>query len=204
MLALVLAGAALADHPIIRFNAVDQAAARATVLKGPDLGTGWAGGFKKPDLSSAPPCANYHPKQSDLVTTGAAESAFQSGGVVVDSEAQIEQTAHMLKLDWQRTFTPGLLPCLRIAFKAQFGTKATVVSVQRTAFPQVAPYTAAIRALIDVPQGANKLRVITDLIVFGSHRTELTLTVTAAGRSPTAVHVLEVQLARLLVSRVHT
>jgi hypothetical protein len=57
----------------IKFNAADQAAARAVVIRRADLGsTGWAGGPTKPDLSSGPTCANYHPKVSDLVLTGAA------------------------------------------------------------------------------------------------------------------------------------
>jgi hypothetical protein len=201
LLGLVLAGVALADKPIIRLNAADQAAARAVVLKASDLGTAWKGGFKTPDLTSAPPCGGYHPKQSDLVTTGAAETEFQNSGTDIDSEAQIQQTAAMVKLDWKRTFTPQLLTCLRAAFKQSFGTKATVVSVDQVAFPRVGALTRAYRALIDVPSGGTKIRLLTDLVAFGGGRTELTLRVTTAARAGAAVHVLEIQLAHLMVGR---
>lgn len=201
VLGLVLAGVALADKPIIRFNAADQAAARAVVLRASDLGTAWKGGFKTPDLTSAPPCGSYHPKQSDLVTTGAAETDFQNGGTDIDSEAQVQQTAAMVKLDWKRTFTPQLLPCLRSAFKQSFGTKATVVSVDQVSFPQVGALTRAYRAVIDVPSDGTKIRVVTDLVAFGRRRTELTLRVTAAGRAGAAAHVLEIQLAHLMIGR---
>ena len=59
----------------IKFNPADQAAARAVVIRRADLGSsGWVGGPTKPDLSSGPTCANYHPKVSDLVLTGAART----------------------------------------------------------------------------------------------------------------------------------
>ena len=72
---------ALADNgnrQKIRFNAADQAAARAAVLRRSDLGSGadWKGGARKPDLTQTDPCPNYNPKQSDLVLTGIAETQF--------------------------------------------------------------------------------------------------------------------------------
>ena len=54
------AAVALADNgnrQKIRFNAADQAAARAAVLRRSDLGSGadWKGGAKKPDLTKTDP-----------------------------------------------------------------------------------------------------------------------------------------------------
>src|SRR5436305_11181987 len=88
----------------IRYNAADQAAARATVLRRSDLlpSTGWTGGRTKPDLSPPPSCPNYHPKQSDLVLTGAAQSNFRRGPLVIGNEVQILKTRRMVRLDWQR------------------------------------------------------------------------------------------------------
>jgi hypothetical protein len=46
----------------VRLNPVDQAAARAVLIRRADLGsTGWQGGRVKPDLSAGPTCPNYHP-----------------------------------------------------------------------------------------------------------------------------------------------
>ncbi|MFL5900569.1 MAG: hypothetical protein ACJ75S_05165, partial [Solirubrobacterales bacterium] len=72
--ALVLAGAAVADKEQIHLTAAGQQAARAAVMQRSDLGgaSGWTGGSKKPDLSGGTGCANFQPKQSDLVLIGAA------------------------------------------------------------------------------------------------------------------------------------
>ena len=78
-LGLMFVQAALAaDKQPIRFNAADQAAAKAVTLKAADLGPGWKGGPKKPDLSQDDKCVT---KVSDLVITGAASSKFQGPGV---------------------------------------------------------------------------------------------------------------------------
>jgi hypothetical protein len=90
----------------IRLTSADNAAARHVVLREADFGgvTGWSGGAKKPDLSSSGPrCANFHPKYSDLVLTGIAESEFQNSGVYIDDEVQMLKTAPMVRLDWQRS-----------------------------------------------------------------------------------------------------
>ena len=49
----------------IHFNAADQAAAKRAVALRTDLGSGGGpAASRKPDLSAAPTCANFHPKQS--------------------------------------------------------------------------------------------------------------------------------------------
>ena len=74
-LGLVFVQAAFAaDKQPIRFNAADQAAAKAVTLKAADLGPAWKGGARKPDLTSDDDCSF---KRSDLVLTGAAKSEFK-------------------------------------------------------------------------------------------------------------------------------
>lgn len=103
VLAAVLVPVAVAasrqDREQIRFNPSDQAAAHAAVLRRGDLGPGWKGGPAKPDLSSGMSCPGYHPKQSDLVLTGAAETHFQHTSLDVRSVAQVLQTPTMVALD---------------------------------------------------------------------------------------------------------
>jgi hypothetical protein len=120
--ALATAGLAFAgdgNKQQIRFNAADQSAARAVVLRKSDLGSAsdWKGGARKPDLSAAPSCPNYNPKQSDLVLTGIAETQFSQGTIVFDSEVQVLATPRMVRLDWQRsgsspTFARRVEPCV--------------------------------------------------------------------------------------------
>ena len=202
-LALAAAAFAAAKQPI-RFTPAGQAAARAVVLQRADLGSasGWTGGAKKPDLSSDTHCANFHPKDSDLVLIGAAETDWQHAGLEFDSEAQVLQTPKMVQLDWQRTvLSPHLLPCLRETLAKAGGASAAVVSVARLAFPQVAPYTRAFRTVVEVTSGTQKVRVLIDVVLIGRGRTEVTLTTTAPLAAEAVVRPAELRLARLLASR---
>jgi hypothetical protein len=204
-----VAVASVADKEQIRLTNAGQAAARAAVLTKADLGTapGWTGGAKKPDLSSTPACPGFRPKQSDLVVNGAAETVFKQPAIQFDSEAQVLETAHMVKLDWQRTvLAPEVLPCLRSAAAKSAGTSAHVVSIRRIAFPRVATYTNAIRILLDVKTSASTtpVKVFVDLVLVGRSRTEITLTTTAPLLASVAVRAAEVRLARILAGRVRT
>jgi hypothetical protein len=200
--ALVLSAAAWADNYKFRFNAADQAAARAAVLQRADLGTAvsWKGGATKPDLSAQPNCPNYHPVPSDLVVSGAAESDFSTTGLELDSEAELLQTASMVRLDWQRSLTPALLPCLRSQFARTVGAK--LVSLKRIAFPHVATHTAAFRILVDVAAAGSTAHVMVDVVLIGRGRTEISLRTTAPFANTQVVTAAEVRLARILVSRI--
>jgi hypothetical protein len=189
----------------VHLNAADQANAHAVVLKRSDLGTapGWKGGAKKPDLSSAPLCPSFAPKQSDLVVTGAAESDYKNAGLEFDSEAQVLQTAKMVQLDWQRSVqTPKLVPCLRSAMQKAVGTSGKVASVRKVAFPQLATHTAAFRAVIDVTSNGTTVPVRLDTVLVGRGRTEVTLTVTSPDAAASVVFPAEIRVARLLASRI--
>jgi hypothetical protein len=201
---LVFVAVAVADKQKIQLTKAGQAAARSAVLTRADLGTsqGWTGGAKKPSLSSEPPCANFNPKQSDLVLIGAAETVWKNSGLQFDSEAQVLKTPTMVGLDWQRTvLAPQVEPCLRGALSKQVGNNAHLVSFGRLAFPKVATYTRAYRALVDVNSGSGKVRVLFDVVLAGRGRTEVTLTTSAPYAAEAVVSPAEVRLARLLASR---
>jgi hypothetical protein len=206
--ALTTAAVALAGNgnkEKIRFNAAGQAAARAAVLRKSDLGSGssWTGGARKPDLSAADTCPNYNPKQSDLVLTGAAATRFSAGTLVFDSEAQVLQSARMVRLDWQRSvLAPGLLPCLRSMAAKSSPVNATVVSIEKLPFPRVATYTAAFRLITDVRSSNGKLRILVDIALFGRRRTEVMLTTSAPYSARVPVKASEIRLARILVGRI--
>ncbi len=193
------------DKEQVHLNAKDQAHALGAVLKRADLGSaaGWTGGAKKPDLSSSPPCADFHPKQSDLVLTGAAETDWKHAGLEIDSEAQILRTPRMVRLDWQRSVvSPKLLPCLREAFTKEAGSTAKVVSVHKVSFPHLATHAALFRVLVDVTSNGTTVRIRSDAILIGRSRTELTVTVTSLDSAAASVYPAELQISRLLASRI--
>jgi len=201
---LLLAGAALADKEQIHMTAAGQKAARAAVLARADIGTapGWVTRTRKPDLSGNIACADFHPKQSDLVLNGAAEVEWSRPGLDLDSEAQVLETPAMVKLDWQRTvLATGVEACLRSLFQKQSTSTARFVSFGRLAFPAVGTYSRAYRVLFDYTQSSQTVRVSVDLVLVGSGHTEITLTTTAPLAAGLAVKSLEVRLARALEAR---
>lgn len=187
----------------IKFNRADQAAARAVVIRRSDLGSSsWQGGPVKPDLSAGPTCPNYHPKVSDLVITGAARTDFRRSAFDFGSQAGVLKTRRMVRLDWRRSvLAPGVVSCLRRTTDATLGPNARVVSYAKLPFPRVAPYTALFRGVIQVQTQGQAVRLLTDLVVIGRKRTELTLSVAGPASAKQEISAAELRLARVLVSR---
>jgi len=204
--ALVTAGVVLAGNPTketIARTAAGNAQAKAEVVRQADLGSGWKGGFKKPDLSSSMPCTSYRPKQSDLVLIGVAETTFSKLPFAVDSEAQVLRTASMVQRDWQRTILDSrVMPCLRQGFAKALGSTAKLVSFGRIAFPRVTKLTRAFRAVFSVKTQIGPVPVEIDFIAVGSGRNELALTLSGPAAAKTQLHSTAVRLARLLAGRV--
>lgn len=196
------AGMATGNREQVRLTPAGKAAARAVVLKRADLGPlpGWVGGRKKPDLSSSG-CASWHPKQSDLVLNGAAETQWKRPGLVLDSEAQVLATPQMVLLDWKRTMRPQLLTCLR-SFSAKAKNGERLVSVRWHSFPRVVPHTRLVRLVVDVKTSGRTVRMMLDLLAMGQGRTEITLTTTAPLADASVVLPAEFRIASLLASRV--
>jgi hypothetical protein len=187
----------------IKFNAADQAAARAVVLRRADLGSsGWAGGRVKPDLSAGPSCPNYHPKVSDLVLTGAARATFRRGGFEFDSQSGVLKTRRMVALDWRRSvLAPGVVPCLRRTIAKELGPTLKVISFAKLPFPHLSTYAARFRAVISGTAQGQTVRVVTDVVLFGRGRTEITLTVAGPAAAKSGLSAAEIRLARVLISR---
>jgi hypothetical protein len=207
----VAAASAGDDQAKIQLTPAGQAAARAAVLTRADLGSGsgWTGGPVKPSTGSQKLCANFQPKQSDIVHTGEARSVFKAKGLEFQSEATVVRTAAMARLDWQRNFrAPNMLGCMRSIFakvaaksKAPDGTPGRLVSFEELKFPHITPQTAAFRVIIDFPTDKGTLQVLSDLVFVARGRTEISLTTsTPAALGPT-VFPAEVRLARVLARR---
>ena len=201
--ALVLTQSAAADRQPVRFNAGDQAAARAAVLSKADLGgvAGWKGGPTKPDFTPTP-CGGYEPKSSDLLVTGAAASEWQhTSGLVFMTEAWVLKTPAMVKLDWRRSVEQrGYIDCL---IEKQFAgsTEMRVVSFKQTPFPKLAPLCRRYRLLVDYSSEGRTMRIMFDVIMIAKARTELSLVAVAPYAGRREVEAAELRLARMLVGR---
>jgi hypothetical protein len=180
----------------------DQALARSVVLKTADLGSSstWSGGLSAAGTTQLRSCPNFHPRQSDLVITGDEQSDYTrtGGGMQYHDEAQVMQTANMVRLDWQRNvLDPAALSCLRTFFVKNLVGGAQLVSLSPLAVPHIATYTAGYRALVD--QGG--VRNMIDVLFVGRNRTEITLEISAPYAARVKVEQSERHLAKLLVAR---
>lgn len=190
----------------IRFNAADQAAARAVVIRPGDLGSsGWQGGRFKPSLSNLSAglsCPNYHPKLSDLVITGAAAARYRRSAFEFDSVSEVLKTRRMVALDWRRSvLVSGAVPCLRREMSNGLGSSAKLVSFRKLPFPHVSTYTALFRGVISAQAAGQNVRILADILLFGRSRTEITLNVAGPATAKSAISAAERRLARTLISR---
>jgi hypothetical protein len=204
--ALLLAGtaaASTADHNQIKLTAKDQAAAKRIVLRAADLGGSWLGGYVKPDLNDALVCANYHPKQSDLVVTGAAESKFSVTGAQLDSIAQVFQTPAMVETDWKRSvLNPQLASCLKTTLAGNLSSTQKLVSLGRVAFPDGhGIHGREYRLVIQETSSGTPVLGLLDLVVFSRGRSELSLTTVGAYSERTSITHVERVLAGIMLTR---
>jgi hypothetical protein len=201
-LAALAAVAAAARADKIAFTAADQKTAHAIVLKAADLGAGWKGGAKKPDLSDSKlGCPSVKEKPPAIVATGAAETDFSNGPVDVDSEAEVVQSAAMVAADFHFATLPGIVDCMRRLAAKQFAGKTKLVSIARRSVTHVTPQTAGYRIVVDVKSGTKTVPILLDILFVGKGRTELSLMVAAPAAARRTVQAAETRLARLMASR---
>src|SRR5262245_4462558 len=172
--ALVVASAAAADDYTRKVVAADQAAAKAAVLRTGDFGPLTVkGGPVKP---SAPDgdrmCSYFDPKESDLVLTGEAESAWQATGIEFRSSVLVLRTKDMVRTDWKRTFVPICLRCMADGLKKEMGSTGKLISLKRMSFPKIGEQTYAFRLVMDMTSGATRVRLHFDWVTFTQGRTE--------------------------------
>jgi hypothetical protein len=200
-LGLVFVQAALAaDKQPIRFNAADQAAAKAVTVKAADLSAVWKGGAKKPDLTPDDDCSY---KRSDLVLTGAAKSEFKMQGASITSESNVLQSPAMVAAEWRRSFgSSTYMACARKVVMDTDEANVKFVSFKKIAFPKLAQYSTRYRMVADYGDAGSSVRVLVDIVMLGRGRTEISLILTVPYADRAAADAAERQLATLLVSRI--
>jgi hypothetical protein len=198
----------LSGGPQIKYDAADEAAARAAVLHQSDLKpvARWRGYFQKPSAAELHPnaCPNFHPDASDLVVTGAETSTWtnrQDTFSAISSKAVVFQTAHMASLDWQRTLQPpAAVSCLASVFTQGIGATlpGKLVSFRRVAPPHMTGSTAAFRARYRL-KSTPVVSLGFDIVYASRGRTQIWVAASAIEGSLSSVSAQ--RLARVLVGR---
>jgi hypothetical protein len=195
------------DQLTVHLTASGQRIAHAAVAGDRDFaaGSGWAGKAVKPNIHEHASCAGDHPKQSDLVLLGKAESVyeFKASGWQIHTGAAVLRTPGMVAADWTRTGEPKqFLACLRAHFKTASSSSAHLVSARQSADFRLGDRAEAFRVLFDVPAKSGKhVRVMIDVILVGVGRTEITLSSTARASLAPVIEPAEIRLARILAHR---
>ncbi len=191
----------------ISYTTAGQAAARVAVVRGTDLepAGAWKGGTKKVTKADLAPlsCPGFHPKVSDLVVTGAADSTWTYGPNSLESLAVVLRTADMVRSDWARSVrTSGAAACAASSLGKFAGANVKVVSYGKVSFPRVAPFTTAFRFALALTTQGVTIPLVVDTVLVGKGRTELTLT--SGGPTATAPPVSYLaRVARRQLERVH-
>jgi hypothetical protein len=205
--ALAAVAVALAGgHEQIKYNAADQAAARAVTIKRADLtgATGWTGGLVKPDISAPPSCPGHPVDLSKYVLTGVATSQFRGGTRTVESQIELLKTATMVNAEWKLQVTsPGAIACLRSSLAQMVAAGgARLVSFAKLSFPHLTPQTLALRIVLEAQAQGVTLREAVEEVLIAKGRTEIELTVSDLAAAQSAVAADAVHYARILVGRV--
>jgi hypothetical protein len=202
--ALLLTSVAAADDYTRRIRPKDQAAAKAAVLHRADFGAvPITGGAAKVPHSDEKLCAYFDPKESDLVVTGEAMTVWQSAAFEVRSIVSLLARPSMVALDWKRSYVPpAFVRCMREVIQKSLGTHGKVISAKRLSYPKIGDRVSGIRLVMDVKQTSGaKIRMMLDALWVAQGRSEIVLMVTVPYAVRTAVRQTEIQLARLMASR---
>jgi hypothetical protein len=207
-LALGLAGTALAEQR--RIDPADQALATSAVLRQSDMPTNapWKANPSADQPGASTSCPGYHPKTSDLVQTGGAESAFSTTGIAVFDGVALLETPAMVAHDWQRSVGPGFLSCVERSVIAAGHGQLAVVSTSHVAMPGIAPRARAYRVVLGSSSGRSNRLAVIDVLIFAGGRTEATLVVTAFIGDPSqqqaaaaATTALDTHFAQVIAGR---
>jgi hypothetical protein len=209
-LAAVAGGATrVSGGPQIKYNAADEYAARAAVVRRGDLqhSARWSGYFQKPSTAELHPnvCSNFHPDASDLVVTGAETSTWtnsQNPLSALSSKATVFQTAHMATLDWQRTMQPSAaVSCLARVFTQGIGATlpGKLISFKSVSHPRIAPSTAAFRALYEL-ESKPVVSLVFNVVYASRSRTQIWVAASSVEGSVPSVSAQ--RLARIVVGRI--
>jgi hypothetical protein len=197
LLAALLAAAA----PAMKHTTAGTNAARASLLKVADFGSGWTG-KASPQTGLVLSCSGHSVSGAGIVETGAAAAPTISSkvpGTFVSQSTSVYATAAEANTYWRRGVTPGLVTCAAQTLEAlrSRGIKVTITSQGSRLLTSALAHKAAYRVVATV--GPNKLTYYLDVVVLGSGKTITALTITSI-ETPTSAKA-ENALAAIIASR---
>jgi hypothetical protein len=192
--------------PQTRYNAADQALARAIRIQRDDLGAGdWRVETFGDEDNSLPECKN--PDLSDLVLTGKAQNPnFSRNGSLVGSEGEVWATERDAATAWRRStrfdFGKCLPAAMRKGFAAAQGVSLKILSSGPVRMPKLTPrmFTYRISFRIKGPKAALQGRL--SIYAFARGRIDASLMVISFGRPAQPIpDALERRLATRVAAR---
>jgi hypothetical protein len=204
--AAAFAGSALAsaNDPKKRYNAADQAWARAIRIQRADLpGAGWKA--QRSNDSEYAPKGCSSPNLSDLVATGeAANPDFTRGGSFVGSGSSVFANERDATAAWTRSAKVPLARCVVAALRKGMAGSGASLTVGSNEQPHagLAPHELGFRIRFSVSGPAAKVDGRIGYYVFARGRAIGALMVVSLGRPLQPVPLaLEQKLSRLVASR---
>ena len=173
--AVVAVQAALAESPIVRFNAKDQSAARVAVLRAADIGTGWRAGSRRRRSSRLTPVRHlgaeagrprgHRPRRIEVPERRVHDPEL--GSAVRDREnARARLEAH-------RRSPRGSALRRQARRRGRWDHEADLV--QAGSVPSAGAVSARFRLIVDqAVDGGGKVRMFMDVITVGRGRTAST------------------------------
>ena len=199
LLALILAGTALADHldPRQRIRAADQARAKAMLVRQSDLP-----GFQRQRSSGRDPhltCPGLD--ESKLTVTGDAEApSWAIPPVLVTSSSTVYATHADAQASWRLGTSAAGVRCLRDELGREFAQQgARVVSLRPMSFPALAQRSAAYRLTLAAVAQGQTITAYVDFVVLRQDRALAGVVVGSALVVPD--RAFEVRLARTVATR---
>lgn len=200
--ALVLAGAATADHldPQERVRAADQKRAAAMLLRKADLPQGY-----EPERTSdlEPHLACRALDESDLVLTGRSKSDYWAREYqIVGSTSVVYGTARDSAAAWRRSTSTVGRKCVRDEFRKTFARQGETmrIALRELALPKLATTAMAYRLVISGADPAQPPLLFIDVMLLSHGRAQVGLLFAGVVTPP--ARAVEIALSRLVAQRV--
>jgi hypothetical protein len=179
------------------------ALARATLLRGTDVGSGWS---SAPPAGTVPPltCPQFNPSVGAAKQIGAAASPTfkgSSGGPFVAQDAYAYANASQRQAVWRAVVRPPLVRCAADALVGGGGQGVALAATARRPLklPRLPVLAAGYRVSGTASTTGQSLDVFLDMIVLGSGRAITAVSVSSVEQPP--ARRLELRLIGTVVQR---
>jgi hypothetical protein len=154
--------------------------AKSAVLRGTDLGAGWATHAMQPDDSSAPDCAGQD--YSRFTITGQAQTQSTKSGASVTSRVEVYESRADALGDFAVDARPRTASCEGAALARRLSAK--LLSARQLRTPKIGRRSTAFRIVLGLTRSGRLHRVYVDVVGFVRDRSVASVIVWAPGLAP--------------------